>query len=374
MGFIKNIKKAFKKQQNKNYPGVQALKQFAPEVVLHAAGPANSAYQVNMWLPVLEELSLKVAIVTRKQNLHKKLLPTSVPIFLLTNIEDLSELETAGVKTILYPASPMQTLQCLRFYKLNHFFINHGESDKAFNQNQILCAYDKILLAGPLAKKRLTDANFKLHPEQVEFVGRPQVNLLLDAPSKSTKDIQTILYAPTWEGFYQEVNYTSVTAYGVEMIKTLLKKDDFHIIFKPHPFTGTRNNTEVNESLKELESFKSLPNFELVPSDNTIYECMNRSDLMITDISSTIGDYIYTEKPMILTNAANKAVAYYHQNFYSTQALYFLEKACDASILIDTIIQNDSMSKKRLSIKKEILGDFSESYLERFEKIIVDSL
>ena len=383
MGVIRNIKRKIKqktkqkvKQGGEQVPSVDAIKEFSPRVILYVAGSNGSIYQANMWLEVLEgfDPALKVAVVVRKLGLFKALHETSLPVFLLKSLSDLSCIEEAGVKTVLYPANAMQTLQCFRFYKLNHFFINHGESDKAFNQNQILQAYDKLLLSGPLALQRLEKENFKLHADQIEFVGRPQVNLLLDQPCPPPSQIKTVLYAPTWEGFYQEVNYTSVNEYGVAMIDALLSQEGIHVIFKPHPFTGSRKNKVINESLKHLKSLSSKPNFTLVPADDTIYECMNKSDLMITDISSTIGDYIYTEKPMILTNPASKGKEYYHETFHSSKALYFLERAEDIVSLVQSIDQSDDMLGTRLSLKKDILGDFETTYLERFEQVIKNSL
>ena len=98
------------------------------------------------------------------------------------------------------------------------------------------------------------------------------MNLLLDQPCPPPSQIKIVLYAPTWEGFYQEVNYTSVNEYGVAMIEALLSQEGIHVIFKPHPFTGSRKNKVINESLKYLKSLSSKPNFTLVPADDTIYE------------------------------------------------------------------------------------------------------
>jgi len=47
-----------------------------PEVVLHLTGMENVAYQGNMWIPVLEKLSAKVAIITREKKITRALLPT----------------------------------------------------------------------------------------------------------------------------------------------------------------------------------------------------------------------------------------------------------------------------------------------------------
>src|SRR5699024_7020044 len=128
-----------------------------------------------------------------------------------------------------------------RHYRLNHFFINHGESDKAVNQSKLLMAYDRILVGGPLAERRLRSAGLPVRPGQVIHVGRPQAEMLLRERRATTGAIRTILYAPTWEGFKESVDYSSIGRFSHQMLQPLWRQSDYKILFKPHPYVGLRD-------------------------------------------------------------------------------------------------------------------------------------
>ncbi len=36
----------------------------------------------------------------------------------------------------------------------------------------------------------------------------------------------------------------------------------------------------------------------------TLFDCFNHTDLLMTDISSVVADYLYSEKPYMVTNSA----------------------------------------------------------------------
>ena len=48
-----------------------------------------------------------------------------------------------------------------------------------------------------------------------------------------------MLYAPTWEGWTQDLNQSSVLPMGVEIVRTLLATPGIRVVYKPHPLTGT---------------------------------------------------------------------------------------------------------------------------------------
>jgi len=346
---------------------------YRPQVVLYVTGMENAAYQGNMWIPVMEKLDAKVAIVTREKDVADGLAPTKLPIFHMSSMRQLELLQEAGVKTILYPGNTQKNVQTLRFNRLNHFFINHGESDKAVNQSKFMMAYDKLLVAGPLAEQRLKEAGLPVRPGQVVQVGRPPVELLLTRPDHLPQPIRRILYAPTWEGFVDEANYASVSDFGLTMLRALPADQDRHIVFKPHPYTGSTRTT-TRHIFQEMLAFCRAHGVEVVDGRRSVYDCMERSDLLITDISSTIPDYLYTLKPMILTNPATLTHEVMHTMYPSSRATYILDRPGEIAALVEAIGRDDAMLEQRREISRYILGDIPEGALKRFNRVINDSL
>ncbi|WP_444984244.1 CDP-glycerol glycerophosphotransferase family protein [Halomonas mongoliensis] len=348
------------------------FKEYGAPVAIYASGPAGAAYQVNQWIDVMESLEAKVVIIARERALAKNIKPSSIPVFYAKSHADLESLLVSGIKTLLYPANPIKNAQALRQININHYFINHGESDKAVNQSKFLMAYDKILVSGELAEKRIKDAGLPVREGQVVHVGRPQTDLLLDK-IQSPREIKHVLYAPTWEGFGDNVNYSSIKKMGAEIVRAILSNEEFFLTFKPHPYTGMVKK-EFRESLDAIVALcLSSPRAKVVGKDESIYNCMNESDVLVTDISSVLNEYLATSKPIILCNSGDHSLEALKSNFPSSAGAYILMKGKECLSLIESIKKNDEMWAKRGEIRRASLGDFPEGALHRFNEVVSDS-
>ena len=121
-------------------PTAQDIQKDGVRVVLYVSGLENVGYQANMWIPVLERLSVNAAIVIRERRIANELDPTYLPVYFMESLRDVELLEEGGVRVILYPANPQKNVQALRLHRLSHYCINHGESDKVVNQSKFLMA------------------------------------------------------------------------------------------------------------------------------------------------------------------------------------------------------------------------------------------
>jgi len=364
-----------KKNIHNNLYTTDKLKDMSPQVVLYLSGTHESAYQGNMWLKVLEKIDANVIIVLRNHNIIYSLNSTTLPVVILENVHQLELLEEAGVKTILYPSNPMTVTQSLRLYRLNHYFINHGESDKVVNQSKLLMAYDKLLVAGPMAKRRLIEAKLPIRDNQVIYVGRPQVELFLTKIELPSKEVKTILYAPTWEGFMEAANYSSINEYGIRLMTVLGEISKYKEVYvKLHPFTGNTNRGNIQKDTLKIEDIAKNTNINLVARNESIYKYMNMSDIMITDISSIISDYLYTGKPMVLTNARAMNHIQIHNDYPSTQGLYILDNPIKLDLLLSDIEERDTLLEERSNIANDILGHIPEGSINKFNLVINESL
>ncbi|WP_188634937.1 CDP-glycerol glycerophosphotransferase family protein [Halopseudomonas pertucinogena] len=354
---------------------IVALDQYQPMVAVYVSGLANVAYQINQWIPVLERLGVPVVVIARQRSIYEGISETAIPVFYARNMAHVERVLTRGVRTVLYPANTMQNVQALRQFRLNHYFINHGESDKAVNQSKLLQAYDKLLLAGPMAHRRLMEAGLSLREGQIEYVGRPQAEMLLDEadngryPSLPLR----VLYAPTWEGFVDEADYSSIRHLGLEILEQLAGRDDVEIVFKPHPYTGSRRH-EDGERLAAMKRFCLANGIVVEESLSSIHECMNKSDVLICDVSSVLNDYLITRKPIILCVNERMQAMDIDQNFPSARAAYKASSANDVGDTLQLLQSEDPLAQYRAEVRRDSLGDFPEGSLARFSQVIRESV
>jgi hypothetical protein len=350
------------------------LECYRPEVAVYVTGMREVAYQINQWLPVLERMNVKIMIIAREGSIFDDMPDTSIPVFTAKDQRELEILlgECASLKTVLYPANTMKNVQALRHSHLNHYFINHGESDKAVNQSKFMMAYDKLLLAGPLSEKRLRNAGLPLRNDQVEFVGRPQAELLLDT-ANSTPEIKTVLYAPTWEGYVKNVDYSSIGPLGYEFCKQLLESGRYTFLFKPHPYTGKVSGKKTRD-LDKLKALCERHGAQICSDDASLHELMNQSDILICDISSVLNEYLVTKKPILLCKTSRAENGSFLEEFPSSRAATVIETGQDVTRIIAGIENRDEQREERARIRRASLGEFTEGALARFAQVLDDSV
>jgi hypothetical protein len=95
-----------------------------------------------------------------------------------------------------------------------------------------------------------------------------------------------------------------------------------------------------------------------------LYSCFNRADLLITDISSVVTDFIASGKPYVVTNGADVPDEEFRRNNPSTSAAYLLGRDCSglAGILAAVSADGeDAMAPRRRELKRHLLGAESDS-------------
>lgn len=352
---------------------IDKIRAFNPLVAVHLSGPSTAAYQVNQWLVVLEALDIPTIIIARERKSIPNIAPTRLPIVHARSAAHVEAVLAQGIKTVLYPANSMKGTQLLRQAALNHFFINHGESDKVVNQSKLLLAYDKLLVGGPLAEQRLKATGLPIRDGQIEHVGRPQAEMLLDK-AVPNQPIKTLLYAPTWEGFVEEANYSSVGSMALDILQQLATASEHQVLFKPHPYTGLRSK-HLKQTLTEIKCLCAAQEWEYIDPSVDIHDVMNRSDMLITDVSSVLNEYLVTGKPIILCINQRFSNAELEVDFPSSAAAYILrQRQVDMSSTLGKIHGADPLASKREWVRGESLGHFEGSALDRFKSVIQASI
>jgi hypothetical protein len=121
-------------------------------------------------------------------------------------------------------------------------FIGHGDSDKVASFNPFTKVYDEVWVAGRAGRERYLRAMVGVQDSAIHEVGRPQLAELRTARPRDASGVRTVLYAPTWEGWTEDPFTSSLMSIGPTLVSAILAAGPgVRLVYKPHPFTGTRN-------------------------------------------------------------------------------------------------------------------------------------
>ncbi len=166
--------------------------------------------------------------------------------------------------------------------------------------------YDAVLVAGKVQEDdiRALESLRGLPQKEIAYTGIPYMDVMakrladsysikeqIQTPSKP-KSSRTVLLAPSWG------DSAILSVYGKKIIDTLLQTG-YHVIVRPHP-QSFKSETQMIEKIMtqcpesdQLEWNRDVDNFE----------CLKRSDILISDFSGVIFDFaLIYDKPIIYTD------------------------------------------------------------------------
>ena len=354
-----------------------ALTSYEPVFAVYWQAAAGTSYQLGMWLPYLERLGKPFIVVVRTRvNFDEAVALTTAPVVLRTALTDLDDVIVPSLKTVFYMNNAIRNCHMVRYEHLTHIQLNHGDSDKAPSYNPVFRMYDKNFVAGQAAVDRFAANGVSMPAEMFAIVGRPQVEgiTLARGPISALAD-PTVLYAPTWAGFHADSNYCSLPV-GYDIIKALLARGAT-IVFRPHPYAANspalaRECDRIRGLLAEDRKSTGRAHRFGTEAEKTmsVTDCFNVSDAMVSDVSSVVADYLYSEKPFAMVSVLTPA-AEFPKEFPLARASYVIDahrkrlQGLDASL--DEMLGSDPLAETRRSLKRYYLGDFpAESYAQRF--------
>ena len=283
------------------------------EVVLYYADSPGRLYQLDQWIPVLEQLSTErsVLLVLRSLKTMREVQErTSLPVVCITKFIDLMNLyDLSDFKVGIYVNHGRNNFQSLNNPRMLHVHVNHGESDKLSSFSNQVKAYDRVFVAGPVAVDRYREALIAFDHNKLVMVGLPQLDLTF-AHGLPESSRRTVMYAPTWEGESESNNWTSLDRFGVGIVESMLALPDVRVIYKPHPRVAASRHPGVSLAhgrILELLSAAGRRDPEaghLARMEGDILAMFSRVDALVGDISSVTLDFLYMrpECPLFLTD------------------------------------------------------------------------
>ena len=351
----------------------ETIGQLAPQVLFYHSGPSDSLYQYRMWAPILDKLSLRVLVVFRESGYLSEITPAAHSTVFIRRFDHLYQVIPESVKVVLYAANGTSNINMLRWHlPAEHVFINHGESDKAVNTSYFLTVYSRLFVSGRQAIERFSRCAFTIPQERFVIVGRPQVDSI--ASGEVVADGRTtLLYAPTWEGWNPQENYSSLETIGLAMIDHLLQqRPDIRIVFKPHPFCG-KNRPATGAAVRRIgERLAQHPGHLVLDGGGDIMPHLASASLLVTDVSSVAADFLATGKPLIMTDPLSLGADAFRGKFPTAKAAYLLERSLgNLEKILNDALGGDSLLEERQRMFEYSLGGFRGNATKAFDEALV---
>lgn len=355
-------------------------------VAVYFAEPASRAYQLEQWLPVLRDLhrDLGVLLILRDRrafDLFGGL--TELPRFFARTLDELAGVYAAGDHgVVLYVNNGWRNFQSLAWPRALHAHINHGESDKTSLVTHQSRAYDRVLVAGEAAVKRLTAGLLEVDTSLVVRVGRPQLDYVNVTGATGADARRVVVYAPTWEGENDANNFSSVDVGGPGIVRSLLGVPGVTVLYKPHPRTADSPlramraaHRTICGSLDAASATDPGAGHGLWTGD--ILSLLVRADVLVSDVSSVAVDHLYLrpDAGLVLMDrgrdggevrAAQIPVA-------RSAAVIRADRLDNLSATVAGLLASHAQRPARMDVRREYFGDYEvgES-TRRFQAVVAD--
>ncbi|MFV0285131.1 MAG: CDP-glycerol glycerophosphotransferase family protein [Demequina sp.] len=356
------------------------ISELEPAFVVYQSGPYGSAYQLKMWLPFLEEAGLPYVVVARQEALFTELRSiTDRPVIYAGSLRAVDEVLAHCGGTVIYVNNAAANTHAVRRYQLHHVQILHGDSDKASSRNPISAMYDELWVAGQAAIDRYWDHGIGIPAERFRIVGRPQVSGI-EGPREAVEGGKVALYAPTWNGFFGDANYSSLP-HGVEIVQALLD-EGLTVIFREHPYSS--KSAALRAAIAEIHALLAEDARATGRQHRygpTLFEeldligCFNACDMAVTDISAVTNDFLFSGKPFAIMEMQPDTLVRAEGRPTLASAAYTAVPGDDVASWIGELVHDHGKADAREAAREHYLGAFDrEGYTDVFVNAVRDTV
>ena len=264
-------------------------------------------------------------------------------------------------------------------YVKYYIHIPHSADDLAAYRMFGLDYYDAVLTSGQNQVdliKKIEELRPSIKRKDIVTIGSIPLdnlkekyernNAVLDVKGKIEKQ-KTVLLAPSWG------KSSILSKYGEKIINALLETS-YHIIVRPHPQTVV-SEKDILDPLKE-----KFPNIEW-NFDNDNFNVLNRADIMISDFSGVMLDFICIfNKPIIYADTSFNTLPY-DADWLSEPMWEFkilpevgtpLEEKDFSNLkeVIDNTLNSEKLSLGREKVRSECYANVGKSVINAVEYIL----
>lgn len=347
----------------------------APLAFFFSAVDLRTPDHVTVWDTYIDTIDLPWFIITVEYQHFVALAARGrTNVVLLSSLASQIYALPESVRLMLYANNAQKNRLVLKaFPNIAHAQILHGDSDKPPSYSPLTKNYNHIFVAGQMAIDRYARNGVNIPKERFHIVGRPQIADIVPAQAKPAQiDRPTIVYMPTWRGFFEDTQFSSLDRADQIIEGALSVSRPAHVIFKPHPMSykdpdWSDFNARIQGALRRTDILGARG--EVSKSDLSPFDLYNRADLLICDISSVMIDFLYSNKPFI-TLLPNTFTPDMQPNFPSLQAAYTVRAdLCDLNEQLEAALGPDPMERQRKRLRAAAFGDLNRAPGEAFRAV-----
>ncbi|MGP4000415.1 hypothetical protein [Streptomyces sp. 8N706] len=165
-----------------------------------------------------------------------------------------------------------------------------------------------------------------------------------------------------------ELNQLTSTAFGPSA------DESERMLLQGSPESGRAAAVAAATAAWEAAYWASFPEWEhqiITAARPAIYTCFNQADLLISDVSSVVSDYLTSEKPYAVANTSGMAEEDFRVGFPTVRAATILEpEATGVPALLEAVRnpEKDTLAAARAELKEHLLGPSDPPSLVRFNE------
>ena len=307
--------------------------------ILHIGDAQGGEFHVDLWLEHLRAAGTEVLVVARSTVLFNALARRSdLKAAYARSGRDAEDLiaRMRAVAAVFYTSNTGNSIHFIRAGELSHVFLGHGDSDKSASSHKYFRVYDEIWTAGQAHIDRLTAAGIGIASDRCRIVGRPSLKHL-SARRESGQSTGTFLYLPTWEGYYESQNYTSLDI-GPGVVAVAAAATGKTPVVKLHPWTGKQDTAlaKAEERFRSAEGGGASP--LIVARSRPASELMGQADFLIADVSSVVTDFLINGGPMFVYTPEERPVRFSGSRIALSEYAYVFRSAPELAALIQQVL------------------------------------
>ncbi|EJF6958589.1 CDP-glycerol glycerophosphotransferase family protein [Campylobacter coli] len=349
-------------------------------IVLHTGEQGELALtHISMWYLYFKKSEVNFIIIVRCPK-ALKLVQDRYPEVSMVYLKDKKEVDIffntfSSIKACFYTSNTGNNFHLFYQTHIKHIFIGHGDSDKTSSAHKFFRVYDENWVAGNAHIDRIANAGFELNGLQNVKVGRPTLFNILKQTELNWRErfkggIKA-LYLPTWEGYFQEQDYSSLEILKDNLL-LMQKIENIELSLKMHPFSGKRLKKflEFEEALKKYA-------VKIISKTQILENYIGLSNLFICDISAVVSECLAANAPIFLYIPKNKNIKMASSKMPYEYYCYIYSTPEELHNSIKKVLEGDDyLAKNRLDAQEYIINTedtLKETFIKQLQEISEDN-
>lgn len=348
------------------------------KIAFHFSGvDYPDAVHFYMWEQELKDIDENLVLLLREnKHLAHERDRASTPALFLPNANTITQYSYSckdTLKAVFYANNGMKNAAFVKALShAKHIQLLHGDSDKPPSFSPATKLFSLVFVAGKMGIDRYKRNGVQIPHEKFRVVGRPQLSVISDETRVTTEASRRVVYMPTWRGFFADTQFSSL-GHASQIIETILAADHPTTLhFKPHPLSYKDPHWPQLERDIRTALGKKRPNGNtgVFREDATSpFDLYNEADLMVTDISSVMIDFLYSGKPSLVVLPPDFNAAEDTERFPSLEASYQVASSLEnLSAQFEKAIGDDPLKIKREKVRLYAFGDYGRPPGEAFRE------